>query len=173
MEMAGFRSIKPVKHILNEYSKLASQGFDCETYFQCMRRLNIFIAGRGNIPKVYNDLTLFEMDSNWRMDRLADDIIFALKDSPNMQITPYNMARISREFGKLGYKNTELIERWFDKIHAMHERSIGTAPITDYEKAKISLEQIMYGGHKGTKPRHYIFQGFLTNEEFAEHVKTL
>ena len=69
-----------------------------------------------------NDLTLSEMDQNWRFDKVTEDVRFGLDPNPNVFFSPYNMAKVSRELGQLGYKNTELMPLWFDKIDAMLER---------------------------------------------------
>ena len=101
------------------------------------------------MPKTYDDLSIFEMDSNWRMDKVAEDLKFALSDNPNIYFSPYNLAKVAREVGELGYKNTEVIPLWFDKLDAMHRRAIGVDPSIDYEKSKISLQDHMFGSQKG------------------------
>ena len=80
------------------------------------------------------------MDSNWRMDKVAEDLKFALKDNPNIFFSPYNMARVSREVGELGYKNNEVLSAWLDKLDAMHRRAIGVDPKVDFDKAQVTLQ---------------------------------
>ena len=83
------------------------------------------------MPKTYDDLTIFEMDSNWRFDRVAEDLKFCLTDNPNVPFSPYNLASAAREFGEMGYKNTEVMPYWFDKLDAMYGRAVGTEPKID------------------------------------------
>ena len=59
------------------------------------------------------------MDNSWRMDKVTEDIRFGLDPNPNVFFSPYNLAGVSRELGELGYKNTELMPMWFDKIESM------------------------------------------------------
>ena len=120
-------------------------GFDCKTMHESLRRLNIALQGRGNMPKIYDDLSVYQMDSNWRFEKVAEDLKFVLHDNPNAYVSPYNMARIAREVGELGYKNIEILPHWFDKLDAMYRRAVGVDPLVDLEKAKVSLEEVMYG----------------------------
>ena len=50
---------------------------------------------------------------------MTEDIRFGLDPNPNVFFSPYNLAGVSRELGELGYKNTELMPMWFDKIESM------------------------------------------------------
>ena len=59
------------------------------------------------------------MDQSWRMDKLTEDIRFGLDPNPNVFFSPYNLAKVSRELGELGYKNTDLMPLWFDKLESM------------------------------------------------------
>ena len=104
------------------------------------------------------------------MDKLTEDIKFGLDPNPNTFFSPYNLAAVSRELGEMGYKNSELMPLWFDKIDSMlkdHSRE-------DYmESAKVDFSQAMFGGQLNHYPRHYIYQGFHGNQEFESHVQTL
>ena len=122
MEMAPVQSTTPVKACLTEYAKLATKGFNCDVLAQSLKLLNQAVAASGNDPIAMNDLTLSEMDQNWRFDKVTEDVRFGLDPNPNVFFSPYNMAKVSRELGQLGYKNTELMPLWFDKIDAMLER---------------------------------------------------
>ena len=104
------------------------------------------------------------------MDKVAEDLKFGLDPNPTVFFSPYNLARVSRELGTLGYKNNDLMPMWFDKIDSMlkeHSRE-------DYiDGAKVDLEKAMFGGLQGFTPRHYIYQGWATSEEFSQLVMTL
>lgn len=64
------------------------------------------------------------------------------------------MASVARNLGEIGYKNTEIMPLWFNKIEAM----LAAKDNEDYiEGAKVSFEQAMFGGLKNYKPRHYIY----------------
>lgn len=49
------------------------------------------------------------------MEKVAMDLKFGLT-SENAYFSSNNMGRISRNLGEIGYKNTELISLWFEKI---------------------------------------------------------
>lgn len=106
----------PVQQVLSEYNKLTGRGFNCEVLATTLQHLTKVIEARGNRPKVYADYTLSEMDQSWRMDKVASDINFALKQENNTFFSPHNMARASRHLGELGYKNTDLIENWLSSL---------------------------------------------------------
>ena len=110
------------------------------------------------------------MDQSWRMAKVSEDIKFGLDPNPTIFFSPYNMASVARNLGELGYKNTEVMPLWFDKIEAMLAR-VG---VQDHVAgANVDFSQAMFGGLKGFKPRHYIYQGFDGDREFREHVETL
>ena len=76
------------------------------------------------------------------------------------------MARVSRHLGDIGYKNTDLIPIWFDKLERMVEEKENT-------EQNLTFEQAVFGGFKNFAPRHYIFKGFESNDEFALHLQTV
>ncbi len=76
------------------------------------------LYARGNKPTVFADYSIAEMSQSWRMEKIASDIKFALA-SDNAFFSATNMGRISRKLGEVGYKNTELIPLWFEKINSM------------------------------------------------------
>jgi len=78
------------------------------------------------------------MDQSWRLDKVTQDLHYGLDPSPNVFFSPYNMAKVSRELGTMGYKNTEIVPRFFDKLDSMLER-----PSTDdyIEGAKVGFDQ--------------------------------
>jgi len=170
MEMSAVNSTTPIKSFFEEYSKCTTKGFDCGVLAQSLKRLNTTIHAIGNKPLTYDDYTISEMDTSWRMQKLTDDLTFGLDPNPTRFFSPYNLAATSRELGELGYKNTELIPKWFDKLDSMLKDHSTTDMI---DGAHVPFEQAMFGGLKNYVPRHYIYQGFSGSEEFKEHVKTL
>ena len=88
------------------------------------------------------------------MDKVTEDVKFGLDPNPNVFFSPYNLAKVARNLGELGYKNTEVMPMWFDKIDSM----LGKTSTNDYIKgAKVEFGQAMFGGLKNFKPRHYIY----------------
>ena len=80
------------------------------------------------------------------------------------------MGHTSRQLGEIGYKDNELIQKYFDKLHsALNERESGDLK----SKAPLSFDQAVYGSFKNFIPRHYVFDGFETNQEFQKHLETL
>ena len=75
----------------------------------------------GNHPVRTNDYTLSEMDQSWRLDKVTEDIKFGLNPNPNVFFSPYNLAKVARNLGEIGYKNNEVMPMWFNKIEAMPE----------------------------------------------------
>lgn len=71
------------------------------------------------MPLTFSDYNMSEMDQSWRMDKVTEDLKFGLDPNPNVFFSPYNLAKVARELGTLGYKNTEMFPRWFDKIESM------------------------------------------------------
>lgn len=173
MEMAQLQSSTPIRHILNLYENITRKGFDDYTLAESLKRLNQTLQARGNMPRTYSDLSTSEMEINWRFDKVAEDLKYALTDKPTRPFTPYNLARVARELGIMGYKNTEIIPIWLDRVNGLYRRTVGIDPFVDYEEAKIPLEDSMYGGAEGVVAKHYIFQGFQSSDEFAEHLETL
>ena len=115
-------SLKPIVTCLKEYSRLSNKGFDCGVLAESLKRLNQVVAAGGNDPLTFNDYSLSEMDQSWRMDKVTEDLKFGLSPNPNVFFSPYNLGRVSRELGELGYKNTELMHLWFDKIDAVQQK---------------------------------------------------
>ena len=110
------------------------------------------------------------MDQSWRMDKVTEDIKFGLDPNPNIFFSPYNLAKVARQLGDLGYKNTDVMPMWFDKIDSM----LKPTSTTDHIKAaNVGFGQAQFGGLKGLAPRHYIYQGFDGDKEFRQHVETL
>lgn len=170
MELSPVQSLTPIKACLFEYSRLSTNGFNCGVLAESLKRLNQAVTAVGNNPLTFSDYTLSEMDQSWRMDKLTEDLKFGLDVNPNVFFSPHNLAEVSRQLGYLGYKNSEIIPKWFEKIDSMLTEKDTQQYI---ETAKVSFSQAMFGGQKGFVPRHYIYQGFSNSEEFKSHVETL
>lgn len=102
------------------------------------------------------------------MNKVADDLKFGLTNESAF-MSAHSLGQISRELGSLGYKNSELFEVWFDKLTQMYsERN---------EQSKFmagpSYEKSVYGNMTNFEPRHYIYQGYQTSNEFRDHLETL
>lgn len=71
--------------------------------------------------------------------------------------------------GEIECKSNKLMPLFFDKINALlDERYNG---IQDY--GELSHNQIIFGGFKNFLPRHYVFRGFESSDEFNSYVKIL
>jgi len=130
---------------------------------ESLKRLNQTVAALGNDPLSFSDLSLSEMDQSWRLEKVTEDLRFGLDPKPNVFFSPHNLATVARELGTLGYKNTELMPLWFDKIEALLGAPSSEALIAG---AAVSFDQARFGGQKNFVPRHYIYQGFDGSKEF-------
>lgn len=74
------------------------------------------------------------MDQNWRMEKLKEDIATGLK--PTEYFSPLRMGQTAEGLGRMGYKNTTLIPKFFDKLKIMVENEGRQVP----EDPNISLE---------------------------------
>jgi hypothetical protein len=153
--------------VLSEYSKLTKQGFNCELLANSLEDLNGVLQARGNKPKVWTDYETHEMDGSWRMDKVAEDILFGLT-SEHAFFSPHNQGRVSRLLGEINYKNTEIIHQWLNSLLETLNSDQGVKMTPPP-----SFESVVYGGMEGFNPRYYVFQGFQSNEEFNEHLQTL
>ena len=72
---------------------------------------------RGNKPKVYDDYSLREFDISWRMHLLADHIKIGLDD--DQYFNHFFMANSSKKLGEIGFKDTVIIQKYFDKLKQM------------------------------------------------------
>lgn len=98
------------------------------------------------------------------MEKIASDINFALTSENNAFFSAKNMARASRSLGELGYKNTEVIDHWLKNLtKILNGEKQGLAAMPDFESA-------VFGDFKNFKARHYIFQGFESDNEFRDHL---
>ena len=71
MDVAPVQTMQPLKEVLNEYSSLTTRGFDCQVLAESLKRVNQAVAAVGNQPLTFNDYSLSEMDTSWRMDKVA------------------------------------------------------------------------------------------------------
>ena len=122
MIMASTYSSTPLKEILKKYNELCTRGFDSYSMATTLEILAQACQSRGNKPRVMNDYSLNtgELDQSWRMQKVCDDLKFAMGSGTSYSQTTYNnndaielsadhMGRICNSLGEIGYKNTELI----------------------------------------------------------------
>ena len=75
------------------------------------------LKARGNLPRVYEDYTTREFDQSWRMQMLAGHIKEALSDE--MYFNHYFLSNSSRQLGDIAFKDVDIIEKTFSKLHSM------------------------------------------------------
>jgi hypothetical protein len=63
---------------------------------------------------VFSDYSLPEMDTSWRMSKVAEDLKYAL--TSDQFFSSHLLAKTSRLMGQLGYKNSEILPLWFQKM---------------------------------------------------------
>lgn len=119
MATAPLMTETPVKLILTEYNNLSSQGFDGRIISQTLEHLVQNVHGRGQKPRVFTDYSLPELDTSWRMSKVAEDLKYAL--TSDQFFSSHLMAKSARLLGELGYKNTEILPLWFQKIERVIE----------------------------------------------------
>ena len=96
------------------------------------------------------------------MQMLSEHIKEALGD--RMYFNHHFLGQTSRQLGAIGYKDAELIQKFFDKIHKMiAERDNNSA---DLNKEGLSFKDAVYGTFSKFVPRHYVFEGFQSSQEF-------
>lgn len=168
MQHAFVNGKTPLKDILMHYSKASKQGFDSKFVTQTLEILKNALRARGNIPRAFDDYNMHEFDSSWRMQQLTSHIKTAMGEE--MYFNHYYLGLASRQLGEMGHKDTELIQKTFDKLNLMiNERESNKIR----SKAPLDFEQAVYGGFKNLIPRHYVYDGFESNQEFAQHLHTL
>lgn len=140
------------------------KGFDASLVTSTLEQINLNLKARGNKPRVYDDYTTREFDTSWRMQHLASHIKEALSDTH--YFNHHFMGKASRQLGEIGYKDVELIEKFFGKINNMLSKEKKEAAPLDFETA-------VYGSFMNFIPRHYVFEGFSSNKEFSQHLTTL
>lgn len=168
MATAPLMTETPVKLILSEYSRLSSQGFDGRLFSSTLEHLVQTVKGRGNSPRVYSDYTLPELDVSWRMAKVSEDLKHAL--TTDQFFSSHLMAKTARLLGELGYKNTELIPLWFQKMEQMMKED--AAAKTEVSSSDL-FNSAIYGSFFNLKPRHYVYQGYFQHDEFQSHLRTL
>jgi hypothetical protein len=95
------------------------------------------------------------------MQTLAGHIKTALSDQ--VYFNHYFLGQASRQLGEIGYKDTDIIQKYFDKLHNMlDERE------SDQLKPRrpLDFEEVVYGSFQNFLPKHHIFDGFESSEEF-------
>jgi hypothetical protein len=69
---------KPIKQCLTDYAKSTVHGFNDERLATFLENLNGVIQAGGNRPLSYADYQITEMDQSWRMEKVAEDLKWAL-----------------------------------------------------------------------------------------------
>jgi hypothetical protein len=80
-----------------------------------------------------------------------------------------HLADTSNLLAEIQYKNTDLLPHFFTKLKSLlDERFTGVK-----EQQNLTFEDAVYGGPKNFIPRHYIFRGFESSDDFNHCLKTL
>ena len=168
MQSAFMTSQKPLKDSLFYYNKAAVKGFDSSLVSNTLEQIKLILRARGNQPRPYDDYTTRELDISWRMQLLASHIKTALSDK--LYFNHYFMGQASRQLGEIGYKDNEVIQKYFDKLHLMLD-----AREREGLKVKepLDFQHAVYGSFLNFIPRHHVFDGFESSEEFQQHLTTL
>jgi len=94
-----------------------------------------FFALRGR-----NELTDYgpkELDGSWQMQKLADDLIWSMGPERD-ELNPFYLGKTLNALGDLGYKNTTLIQKSFEKL-------IQEAEGKRVPKSEIGVDEFAYG----------------------------
>ncbi len=104
----------PLKDILKYYNDLAHRGFNSETAAKTLSHLEKALRARGFKGRVQTDYSATELDQSWRMQKLVDDIKFGLR--ADQFFAPQHLAQVAQGLADIGYKNTELLPLFFEKL---------------------------------------------------------
>lgn len=104
------------------------------------------------------------------MTKVSEDLKYAL--TTDQFFSSHLMAKTSRLMGELGYKNTEVIPLWFQKMSRMMKEDAKTKQVPEVDSAEL-FSTAVYGSYFNIKPRHYVYQGHFQHEEFQSHLRTL
>lgn len=166
MQQAFVNSRTPLKEVLLIYQQAAVKGFHSSLAFKTLQVLNQTLRGRGNRPRAYDDYHMNEFDVSWRMQQLTSHLKTAL--GKDMYFNHHFLGLSSRQLGLLGHKDAELIQKQFDKLQQLLDLRYSAAKVEP-----LDFEHAVYGSFHNFKPRHHVFQGFESNEEFQGHLRTL
>lgn len=108
-------SLHPLKEILKAYNDLTSRGFNSEATVETLKNIAGVLRARGYKGRPRGDYSANELDQSWRMQKLVDDLKFGLR--PDQFFSPTHLAQTSLGLGEIGYKNTEVIPRIFEKLN--------------------------------------------------------
>lgn len=154
MQSAFMNSRNPLKDVLYYYNKASIKGFDSSLVSNTLEQINATIRARGNKPRVYDDYTSNEFDISWRMQQLTSHIKTALGE--DQYFNQFHLGKTSRLIGDIGHKDTELIQKYFDKLHMLLKEKENGKMVGK----ELDFEQTVYGSFLNFVPRHYIFEGF-------------
>jgi hypothetical protein len=157
-----------LKDILFHYNKASHRGFDPALVSNTLEQLKLAFRARGNKPRVYDDYSDRELDISWRMHLISDHIQVGLADE--QYFNHFFMANTAKQLGEIGFKDTKLIQKYFDKLNQMLTEREQNLPKS---KQPLNIENVVYGGYKSFIPKHYVFDGFESSKDFQDHLKTL
>jgi len=104
------------------------------------------------------------------MQKIQEDLKFALERSEHAHFSGKNMGRVSRSLANMGYKNTQLLESWLNRLNEIASSDVHHQAETVTEM----YHRAVYGApFKNFESKHYIYKGFETDAEFKEHMNTL
>jgi hypothetical protein len=72
-------SLNPLKDILKSYNDLTSRGFNAEATVHTLHSISNVLRARGFKGRHRGDYSPAELDQSWRMQKLVDDLKFALR----------------------------------------------------------------------------------------------
>jgi len=95
------------------YNSSSESRFDSKMIAITAEKLSEALRIRG--PHELTDYGPKELDSSWRMQKLADDLIWALQPERN-EAEYYHTGLTFQSLGEMGYKNTKLIDTALEKL---------------------------------------------------------
>lgn len=113
------------------------------------------------------DYSQSELEQSWRLTKVIEDIQFGLR--PDQFYSPVHLAETSNLLAEIQYKNTDLLPHFFTKLRTLLEERFNGTKVHQ----TLTFENAVYGGPKNFVPRHYIFRGFESSDDFNYCLKTL
>ena len=73
------------------------------------------------------------------------------------------MAKTAKKLGEIGFKDTAIIQKYFDKLNLMLTEREQKLPRI---REPLELTDTIYGSYRNFIPKHYVFDGFESSQEF-------
>jgi len=143
-KLAALTGKEPLRDILSTFIN-NRKDFNGEDLAACLEWLEKAARARGD--HFYTDFTKQQLFSSWQFEVIVNDLESAVEGYE--QMAPLHIARCIEALSKLGYKNAELYKNL-------------TEILSNPPEPKSSP------GHK-----YHVYSGFVNNEEFQNHIKTL